>query len=97
MDTSACLLLLNFAVSKYYTMDLKNSTVLITGGTSGIGLELVNQLTDQGANIIITGRNSDALQETKKQFKNIHIFKSDVSNSEDIRHLMKPLPASFRN
>lgn len=42
-------------------MQLKNNTVLITGGTSGIGLELVKQLTEKGANIIATGRKLDAL------------------------------------
>jgi uncharacterized oxidoreductase len=47
-------------------MDLKNSTILITGGTSGIGLELVKQLGDQGATIIVTGRRMEALNETKK-------------------------------
>ena len=47
-------------------MELKNSTILITGGTSGIGLEFVKQLTEQGANIIVTGRNLDKLNETKK-------------------------------
>lgn len=36
-------------------MDLKNSTILVTGGTSGIGLELVKQLTAQGSTIIVTG------------------------------------------
>jgi uncharacterized oxidoreductase len=68
-------------------MDLRNSTVLITGGTSGIGLELVKQLTGQGANIIITARNLDALTETKKKFPNIHCYQSDVSNPDDIKQL----------
>ena len=48
-------------------MELKNSTVLITGGTSGIGLEFVKQLTQQGATVIITGRNADKLNQAKAQ------------------------------
>jgi uncharacterized oxidoreductase len=76
-------------------MELKNSTVLITGGTSGIGLEFVKQLTAQGAYIIVTGRNLDKLNETKKQFPKISIFQSDVSNPKDIEQLYKSLTQQF--
>lgn len=76
-------------------MDLSNSTILITGGTSGIGLELLKQLTDQGANIIITGRNLSALKETKNKFPEIHTFQSDVSNPEDIEQLYKDVTQQF--
>lgn len=78
-------------------MQLKNSTVLITGGTSGIGLELVKQLTAQGANIIVTGRNLEALNETKKQFPHVHTFQSDVSNPKDIELLYALVTARFPN
>lgn len=76
-------------------MELKNSTVLITGGTSGIGLEFVKQLTEQGANIIITGRKLNALNETKKRFPNVHTFQSDVSNPKDIGQLYKDVTQQF--
>lgn len=76
-------------------MDLKNSTVLITGGTSGIGLELVKQLTEEGSNIIVTGRNADALNETKKQFPNVHTFQSDVSKPTDIEKLFYEVTTQF--
>jgi uncharacterized oxidoreductase len=68
-------------------MDLKNSTILITGGTSGIGLEFVKQLTEIGVNIIVTAQNPDKLAETKKQFPKIHNFQCDVSNPTDIAQL----------
>jgi uncharacterized oxidoreductase len=43
-------------------MKLLNSTILITGGTSGIGLEFIKQLSQQGAaKIVITGRDSSRL------------------------------------
>ena len=76
-------------------MQLKDSTILITGGTSGIGLELVKQLTKEGAHLIITGRNADALKETKRQYPEVHIFQSDVSKPEDIERLYQQVTQQF--
>lgn len=76
-------------------MELKNSTILITGGTSGIGLEFVKQLTEQGANIIVTGRNLEALNKTKTHYPKVHTFQSDVSNHHDIEQLYKDVIQQF--
>lgn len=76
-------------------MELKHSTILITGGTSGLGLELVKQLTAQGANIIVTGRNLDALNETKRMYPKVHTFQSDVSNPDDIEKLYQEVTQQF--
>lgn len=76
-------------------MDLKNSTILITGGTSGMGLEFVKQLTEIGAEIIITGRSQNALDETKKQFPKVNTFRSDVSNPKDVIDLFETVTALF--
>lgn len=76
-------------------MDLKNSTVLITGGTSGIGLEFVKQLSALQATVIVTGRNNQTLSDTKKLFPNIHIFQSDVSNPADIERLYSQVTQQF--
>lgn len=78
-------------------MDLKNSTILITGGTSGIGLEMVKQLTEQGATIIVTGRNQEALNKTKEQYSNVHTFKSDVSDPKAIEKLFSDVTQQFPN
>lgn len=76
-------------------MDLQNSTILITGGTSGIGLELVKQLTKEGATIIVTGRHTEALQKTKAQYPRVHTFRSDVSKPEDIKKLYHEVTEQF--
>lgn len=76
-------------------MELKNSTVLITGGTSGIGLEFVKQLSEQGANIIVTARNLNTLRETKEKFPKIHVFQCDVSKPADIEQLYKNVTQQF--
>jgi uncharacterized oxidoreductase len=76
-------------------MELKNSTILITGGTSGIGLELVRQLTEQGSTVIVTGRKQEALNDTKRRFPKIHIFRSDVSDPKDVRRLYQEVTQQF--
>jgi uncharacterized oxidoreductase len=77
-------------------MELKNSTVLITGGTSGIGLEFVKQLIAQGpAAILITGRDISRLEQVKQQYPQIHTFQSDVSDPKAIQQLFKTVTAQF--
>ncbi len=76
-------------------MDLKNSTILITGGTAGMGLEFVKQLTKIGATVIVTGRKLEALNETKKQFPGVNTFQSDVSNPKDIEKLYNDVTRQF--
>ena len=76
-------------------MELKNSTILVTGGTSGIGLEFVKQLAEQGATVIVTGRNPETLYTTKKKFPKIHTFQSDVSDPGDIKKLYDDVTRQF--
>lgn len=77
-------------------MKLKNSTILITGGTSGIGLEFIKQLSVLGAaKIIITGRDSARLKLIKKQYPNVYTIQSDVSDAKQIEQLFKEIIQKF--
>lgn len=64
-------------------MDLRNKTILITGGSAGIGLEATKQFLEIGAKVIITGRNQERLDAVKKLYPNVIAIKSDVANEED--------------
>ncbi|BBE20484.1 dehydrogenase protein DltE [Aquipluma nitroreducens] len=64
-------------------MDLKNKTILITGGSAGIGLEAAKQFFEIGAKVIITGRSQEKLDAAKKLYPNLIAIKSDVANEED--------------
>jgi uncharacterized oxidoreductase len=47
-------------------MKLSGHTFLITGGSSGIGLELSQTLIQKGNTVIICGRSSEKLEAAKK-------------------------------
>jgi len=68
-------------------MNLTNNTVLITGGTSGIGLELAKRLSKLGNTIIVTGRDANKLQRAKAEVPHLHTIQSDVSNIAEIDSL----------
>ncbi|SFI07742.1 SDR family oxidoreductase [Halpernia frigidisoli] len=70
-------------------MEIKNKTILITGGGSGIGLEAVKQFIENGCKVIITGRSQNKLDAAKKLYPSINVFNSDVSNEEDSAILLK--------
>ena len=44
---------------------MKNQTILITGGTTGIGLATAQLLSAEGAKVIVTGRNPETLAAAK--------------------------------
>lgn len=76
-------------------MQLTNSTILITGGASGIGLELAKQLGALGNTILITGRDPSKLERAKKQLPKIHTFQSDVSDAKAIGALFEKVTTEF--
>ena len=47
-------------------MKLSANTILITGGTSGIGFVLTQELLKRGNAVIITGRNAEKLAKAMK-------------------------------
>lgn len=79
--------MLTFVSSKNTKMELQNSTILITGGTSGFGLEFAKQLTALGSTVIITGRNQQKLDDTKRLLPKVHTIQSDVSDPRAIAAL----------
>lgn len=76
-------------------MKLEKKTVLLTGGTSGIGLELAKQLLQRGNTVIVTGRDQEKLDAAKQALPGIHTFKSDVSDPAAIAALHASVLTQF--
>ena len=76
-------------------MELKNNTILITGGTSGFGLEFAKRLLQLGNTVIVTGRDQAKLSSAKKNLTGLHTFQSDVSNPEEIADLFEKVTSQF--
>ena len=76
-------------------MKLSKRTVLITGGTSGIGLELARQLLARDNVVIVTGRDQERLDAAKRALPSVHTFRSDVSDPIAIAALHDAMLAQF--
>jgi len=76
-------------------MKLAKKTVLITGGTSGIGLELARRLLERDNTVIVTGRDQERLEATTRLLPGVHTFRSDVSDPAAIVALCAAVLAEF--
>ena len=64
--------------------DLKNKKVVITGGSRGIGLDILKEFYQNGADILTIGSNLQNLELVKKNFPNITIEKLDLKNIDQL-------------
>lgn len=76
-------------------MKLKNRTILITGGTSGIGQELAHQLLARGNKVIVTGRNAQRIDEARARLPGLHGIVSDATDASAIAALHAEVTARF--
>jgi NAD(P)-dependent dehydrogenase (short-subunit alcohol dehydrogenase family) len=78
-------------------MDLKlaGKTALVTGSTAGIGLAIAAKLADEGAEVVVTGRNQaklDAAAQTVGQLGKVRAVLADPVTEEGAKALIEAVP-----
>lgn len=64
--------------------------ILVTGGARGIGRKIVEDLSQKGYNIFLNyNKSEDAAKELKEKYKNIEIYKADISDYEQVKNMVK--------
>jgi uncharacterized oxidoreductase len=76
-------------------MKTTHNTILITGGSAGIGLEIARLFSANGNKVIITGRDRQRLDKALSQLKNATGINSDVSKKEEVDVLVATLTKDF--
>ncbi|XP_054157069.1 17-beta-hydroxysteroid dehydrogenase 14-like [Oppia nitens] len=83
-------------------LDFSGNVVLITGSSSGIGAEIAKLFTKSGANVVVTGRNTDNVAKVSKECSDLAVngnkildIVADVTKNEDLHRLVNKTIESF--
>lgn len=82
-------------------MGMKDKIVLITGASSGIGLETAKQLAKQGAQVVLVARSEQKLKEAADTIKtetgnpSIKYYTADFSSQQSVRTLAENITRNY--
>ena len=76
-------------------MKLTGRTILITGGSAGIGLAFALKFLELGNAVIVTGRRQTVLNEVKAKYPKLHTIQGDVADFAQIATLASRVKAEY--
>jgi uncharacterized oxidoreductase len=76
-------------------MKLTGRTILITGGSAGIGLAFAIRFMELGNEVIVTGRRQAVLDQIKAKHPKLHTLQSDAADPAQIAALAVRVKADF--
>lgn len=78
---------------------MNGETVIVTGGSSGMGLAMAKEFATRGANVVITGRNLERLEKVQADIESqggkVLPVQMDVRNLEDVDRMVEETKAAF--
>lgn len=75
--------------------ELLGQTVVVIGGTAGIGLETARRARAEGARLILTGRNPERLQCTASEVEAISTAAFDATDPAPLERFFRDLPTTI--
>src|SRR5271154_6924664 len=76
---------------------LLNKVAVITGGTTGIGLATAQLFIEEGAKVIVTGRNPETLDQAKKTLgSGADVIAADTSDLKAVEQLFKTIAERYK-
>jgi NAD(P)-dependent dehydrogenase (short-subunit alcohol dehydrogenase family) len=75
--------------------ELLGQTVVVIGGSAGIGLETARRARAEGANLILTGRNAERLQHAASELDALSTAAFDATDSAALERFFSDLPRTI--
>jgi uncharacterized oxidoreductase len=76
-------------------VNLIGRTILVTGGSAGIGLAFALEFLKRGNVVIVTGRRQSVLDQVTRMYPLLHTIRSDVAEPQDIVALAAEVKSRF--
>jgi len=78
-------------------INLKNTNVVLTGATGGIGNSILANLVDAEANVVATGTNEEKLSTIKNKYQSVKVEKFDISEHKEIENFINKVTDKLGN
>jgi NAD(P)-dependent dehydrogenase (short-subunit alcohol dehydrogenase family) len=75
-------------------LQLKNKTAIVTGGSAGIGLAIVQSLAAEGVAVTVPGRSKEKLDKALAGIANVKAIVADPATAEGAQALIQQVPAT---
>ena len=87
------------ALDRFFEYDLKDKTVLITGGSRGLGLVMAREFAREGSRLVLCARDEQELDQARldleKFGREVMVARCDVTNRQDVMTMVADVNSRF--
>lgn len=90
---------LKSALDHFFEYDLRNKTVLITGGSRGLGLVMAREFTREGARLVLCARDEEELQRARSDIEDsgaeVMTVPCDITSKQSVDEMVAAVNSRF--